>query len=56
MSREQLDTLDIIINMLRETLDELDERCNDLKNIQEFFQGLKDAILQDREDFSERFK
>jgi len=57
MSREQLDTIDMMINMLRETLDELDERCNNLKELQEFFQSLKDAILNEsKEDFLEKLK
>lgn len=57
MSREKLDTIDLLINMQREALDELDELCNKLLELKEFFQGLKDAILNDNEgDFLERFK
>jgi len=55
MSKEKLDVADLMINMLREALDELDERCNDLKEVIEFFQGLKDVILNEsREDFLEK--
>lgn len=57
MNREQLDTIDMLIIMHKESLDELDELCNKLLELKEFFQGLKDAILNDRErDFLERFK
>jgi len=57
MSREQLDAIDLLITMHRESLDELDELCNKLLELRDFFQGLKDAILADNEkDFLERFK
>jgi len=57
MSKEKLDVADLMINMLREALDELDERCDDLKELTEFFQGLKDAILNENsEDFLEKLK
>lgn len=57
VSKEKLDVVDMIINLQREALDELDDRCNELKEIIEFFQGLKDAILLDsKEDFWEKLK
>lgn len=56
MNREQLDTIDMLIIMHKESLDELDELCNKLLELKEFFEGLKDAILKTPENSLEDYK